>query len=321
MASQLKLVFKPSKSGTGKGATAKLQAVGTDADTTVVYKPPKSIPAGTPPRKPGVDPYAALDAATLDQRATDLANAGLASKQDEVRRQQELARKAAVADEGAIQGFSDAASAYLKGIPEQVGAGYRASAETIGALGSGIGGAVGADLAAKQAADQAYAEGQGQSGGTSFDGKAVGDTTTYLGGVIPGESLAHQGAAAQAEAARAIQIPLDAGAEQLTTRMAQARSENDQYAQQLIALAATFPGLKAQALDQLNKYEIDKATYREQVAQDKIGNKRNKANDAESRRVDDANIRHQERSDALDVRAEAAQEKAAGLKATQDAAR
>lgn len=307
------LAFKPSKGLTAVGATA----VPAKTPKPPVYKP-SIVPVGTRPPAPPVDPYAALSAAQVDQRATDLANANLTPQQQAIERQQAIAHQNALADEAAISGLSTASADYLRDIPAQVGAGYRDAAATVGQIGTNVGGTVGADLAAEQSAGQQFAESQGQGGGQSFDGKQVGDTVSYLGGVIPGENLAHQGAAAQAEAAKAVQIPLDAGAEQLTTRMAQAKSENDNYAQQLIQLAATFPGLKAQALQQLNQYEIDKANYREQVSQNRVTNKRNAAGDVEQRRVDDANITHTNRSDALQARAEAAQEKAAGIKATND---
>lgn len=309
------LAFKPSQGLTAIGATAKML---TKQAPPPRYTPPR-IPVGTrPPQRPGPDPYAALSQQQLDSRATDLANADLLPQQQAIQRQQQIADEEAKGQESQITGFSDAAASYLSGIPDQVGAGYQAAAGTVGALGAGVGGQVGADLAAKQAADQAFADSQGQSGGSTVSAPDLGSTISYLGGAVPAAGLAQQGAAEQALAANAVQIPLDAGKEQLDARMAQARTDNDQYAQQLISLAATFPGLKAQALQQLNQYEIDKANYREQVTQNKVTNKRNAAGDAEQKRVDNANIAHTNRSDALATRAEIAQEKLAGIKSQQD---
>jgi hypothetical protein len=249
-----------------------------------------------PPAPPpaSADPYAALSRATLDSRATDLANAGLDPQLAEVRRQQALASEQAKAQQAAIQGFSDAAAGILKDIPGQVGAGYQAAAKTVGDVGTNVGGAIGADLAAKQQDEDAFAQSQGQGTGHTVDAQAAGDVVGYLGGVIPSESLAQQGAVAQAQAAGAVQIPLDAGAEQLHSAMLKASQENDQYAQQLIQLAAQFPGLKAQALQQLNQYELDKANYREQ------------------KKVSDANIAAQQADTARQNRAELANERAAG---------
>lgn len=264
------------------------------------YVPPRSVtprrtvgPAPTPP----TDPYGALSASALDTRATDLANSGLTPQQDEIRRQQALATAHATADEAAITGFQTAAGQLMGDIAPMVGQGYRDAAATVGAIGTNVGGQVGADLAARQQADDAFAASQGQSGGHSNDPTATGATVGYLGGVIPGEDLAHEGAAAQERAARDVAIPLNAGREELAARMAQATQENDSYAQQLIQLAAQFPGLKAQALQQLNQYELDKANYRDNL---RVHNEQIAASRADTKRQD---------------RAEVANEKAAGLTA------
>lgn len=246
---------------------------------------------------PPVDPYAALAPGAVDARAADLANAGLTPQETEIRRQQALASARATADEAAITGFQTAAGGLIAGIAPQVGQGYRDAAATVGQIGSQVGGQIGQDLRAKTAAADEFAASQGQSGGTSLNPEATGATVAYLGGVLPGEELATEGAAAQERAARDAMLPLDAGREQMDARMAQARQENDGYAQQLIQLAAQFPGLKAQALQQLNQYELDKANYRE------------------STRVNTANITAQKADTVRQDRAEVANEKAAGVEA------
>lgn len=264
--------------------------------------PPGRRPPGPTPPPVAADPYAALAQEEIDRRAAELAQGGLTPQQEEIRRQQDRAAAAARADEAAITGFQTAAGDLMKGIAPEVGAAYRDAASTVGSLGTSIGGQIGEDLRAKQAEDAAFAASQGQSGGSTVDPTALAGTVGMLGGVIPGESLAAEGAARQAQAAEAVQIPLNAGREELSARMAQARETNDEYAQQLIQLAAQFPGLKAQALQQLNQYEMDKAKYREDV------------------RVNTANIAAQKRQDAIAARSERAQEKAAGVNADIDRA-
>lgn len=237
---------------------------------------PKFKPSGSPGTRPSgasnkktittkVDPYAALSAGAVDDAATASANAGLTVKQQAIKQQQDVAAAQARADEDAITGFQTAASGILKTIPGQISAGYDAAAKTAGDIGTNVGGAVGADLKSATDASQALEAAQGQSGGTTVDSGDLGANVSYLGGVIPGSSIAEQGAAASAEAASAEALPLDAGHEELTARMASARATNDTYAQQLISLAATFPALKAQALQQLNSYEVEKAKYRDSV--------------------------------------------------------
>lgn len=238
---------------------------------------PPPFPSDSPP--PPVDPYGPLSTEEIDTRATALANAGLLPQQDELRRQQQLAQRRAASDEAAISGFQTAAGQLLSGIAPEISAAYGTASKDVAGFGTAIGGQVGQDIAAGQAGDQAFAASQGQSGGTTFDPTAAGTAVGMLGGVLPGESLATEGAARASEAAANVAIPLNAGREELAARMAQATQENDGYAQQLIQLAGQFPGLKAQALQQLNQYELDKGNY-----------KRGLASDAETARVDTANI-------------------------------
>jgi hypothetical protein len=131
---------------------------------------------------------------------------------------------------------------------------------------------------------------QGQDGGSGPDTAALHDSVYSLNGRIPGDTFAEQGANAARWGLALPQIALNAGREELDARMAQARSDNDQYAQQLIQVAATYPGLKAQALQQLTQYELDQANFR-------------------------LNAQHTARADALAARSERAQEKAAGISA------
>jgi hypothetical protein len=254
---------------------------GTDPNTGLPAKTPISPKVKvTAPPPPPVDPYAALTQAQIDARATTLAQAGLTPQQDEIRRQQAVAAAQATADEQAITGFRTAAGTILQGIAPQVGAGYEAAATEQGQLGQGMATGVRDDLAAAQAQDQSFAVSQGQTlGAETVNPNATHDVIYGLNGQIPGESLASQGAAAQAWAAEQPAISLNAGREELDARMAQARSTNDGYAQQLIQLAATFPGLKAQALSQLNQYEIDKANYRTSLLNAQTQAKAEKANE------------------------------------------
>lgn len=280
------------------------------APTPRVVRVPVQRPGGptAAPAAPPVDPYAARTPAEIDALAAAQAQAGLTPQQNEIRRQQALAKANAVADEGAIRGFQTAASGLLAGIAPEITQAYDAAGNAIGQIGTGVGGAVGADLAAKRAADAEFQASQGQSGGTSDNGE-TGNVVGMLGGVLPGTEFAQEGAARAAGAAEAVAIPLNAGREELAARMSQARTENDQYAQQLIQLAAQFPDLKAQALQQLNQYELDKANYRRGIA-----------SDAEQKRVDTANIASQRRSDDTQARAERANEAATKANADLNAA-
>lgn len=246
-----------------------LPAVGVTGTPPYAVTNPPPARGGTPSKKvvvkaPAgpVSPYAPLTPGAVDAQASAEAQSQLTPQQDEIRRQQAAAAAQATADEQAIQGFQTAASGLIQGIAPGVGDAYQHAAAEEGQLGQGMATGVQNDLAAKSAADTAFAASQGQeTQDTTSPGQAH-DVLYGLNGQIPGDNLSEQGAAAQTLAIQQSVLPLDAGREQLDARMAQARQSNDQYAQQLIQLATTYPGLKAQALQQLNQYELDKATYR-----------------------------------------------------------
>lgn len=218
------------------------------------------------PKKP-VDPFGPLTTAQINARAAAEARGELAPQQAEIRRQQALAEREAEAQQSRIAAFSQASAQMLGEMAPEVSKGYSTAVQDIGDLSQGMSAGIRSDLSAQQAADAAYAAKMGQPTGSEISAAGVGDTTQMLTGVVPGSSLAGMGAAATEAAAAAPQVSLAAGRQELSRAMAAARTQRDDYAQQLIKLAAQFPGLKAQALDALNKYEIDKANYREAVRQ------------------------------------------------------
>lgn len=295
----------PAAYASGGPAEPKSGAGGNPYAPTTIVRIPAKRPGGptasTPPAPtPPVDPFAARTPGQIDALATQQAQASLTPQEEEIRRQQALAAAQATADEAAITGFQTAAGGLMQGIPGAISSAYDTAGKGVGALGDAVGGQVGSDLQAAQDANAADAAAQGQSGGTSSNGQ-TGSVVDYLGGVIPGTSFEQEGAARASAAAEDVKIPLNAGREELASRMAQAKTDNDGYAQQLIQIAAQFPDLKAQALQQLNQYELDKANYREQT------------------KVSDANIVSQQKNDALQARAETANEKAAGITASNNA--
>lgn len=208
-----------------------------------------------------------LTPAQIEAQAEAEARGQLLPQQQEIQRQQALAAQQAQQQEAAIKGFSDAAAQIEAGMAPQISSAYQAATQEVGQLGQGLATGVAQDVAAQQASDAQLAAAQGQTSADTTSTPALHDTIYGTAALIPGQSLAMQGAAATESAARAPQIQLNAGAQQLSQAMADAKSKNDDYAQQLIQLAQQFPGLKAQALDALNKYEVDKANYRQSVIQ------------------------------------------------------
>ena len=296
------IVLKPGETlgfQKGKGYYAK------PAATVSPYaKPPAPTggPGTRPSTPPPVDPFAARTAAQVDAAATAQAQAGFTPQQEEIRRQQALAQQNALLEADKIRGFGTAASGLLGQLAPQAQEAFLRSSRAEGELGQGLATGVAGEVADRVAADQAFAESQGQSGGSTIDTPALHDTVYDLNGRIPGDTFAEQGAAMTQWGLAQVPIQLNATREQLDARMAQARQDQDQYAQQLIQLAAQFPGLKAQALQQLNQYELDKANYRA-----------GQVNDAAARKINAGQL-------ALQQRSERAQEKAAGINAANDTA-
>ena|SRR5262252_66757 len=226
-------------------------------------------PVKTVVKKP-VDPWGTMGALTnaqIQARAEAIARGELLPQQQEIRRQQGIAARTAREQEEQIQGFAKAAAGIEGGLAPQVSQAYSTATTDIGGLGEGMSAGIQADMQAQQAHDQALAAQQGVSTTDTTSAQGMRDVNQMLTGVIPGTSLAERGAAATAEAAGVPQIQLNAGRQDLESAMAKAKQTNDDYAQQLIQLAATFPGLKAQALQTLNQYELDKANYRNTVVQ------------------------------------------------------
>lgn len=265
------------------------------------YRPTAPPPAPGRPAPP-VSPFAATPASGIDAQAAAQAQGGVDAQSAEVRRQQALATQQAKNDEAAITGFTSAAGQLEAGMAPEISAAYSRATQDQGALGAGIAGQVGADLTAAQAQDDAFAQGQGQSGGHTTHVPDVETTMGMLNGVIPGSQLAAEGAAAATWAAAQPQISIDAGRQQLDARLAAARTEQDGYAQQLITIAQQYPTLKAQALTQLNQYELDKANYRQSVTM----NSNTLKNDAATRANNQRALHDQEVAAGLAAQAKGA---------------
>jgi len=226
-------------------------------------------PAAANPYAPAVRPatpppnsMAPQTAAQIDAQATTLANSVIDPQKVEIDRQRALAQARADSDYKAITGFQTAAAGLMAQLGPEAQAAYERAANTEGQLGQGLATGAANDVAAGVAADKAFMDLHGQSGGSGPDTAALHDTLYSLNGRIPGDTFAEQGANAAKWGLAQAPIALNAGREELDARMYAARQEDDQYAQQLIQLAATYPAEKAKALQQLNQYELDKANYR-----------------------------------------------------------
>lgn len=229
---------------------------------------PKIGPTGAPPKP--IDPFAPLSPAVLGTQATTQANAALAPEKAEIERQRALAAARAKADQGAMLGLATTVAEMQKGLVPGAAAPYAAAAGQIGDLAQGFSAGVAERLAAGQGANAEFAAGQGAQATPAVDPTAVKDVAYGLGGFVPGAALAAQGAAAGAYAAAIPAITSLALAGDYKKALFEAASQDDEYAQQLIQVAAKFPDMRNQALEALRKYEMDKAGYKLDVRQQAV---------------------------------------------------
>lgn len=217
---------------------------------------PKIGPTGAPPKP--IDPFAPLSPAVLGTQATTQANAALAPEKAEVERQRAIAAQRAKNDQAAMLGLASTVAEMQKGLVPGAAAPYAAAAGQIGDLAQGFSAGVAERLAAGQGANAEFAAGQGAQATPAVDPTAVKDVTYGLGGFVPGASLAAQGAAAGAWAQSVPAITAAALKGDYQRALFEAKSQDDEYAQQLIATAAKFPQLRDAALQELRTYELQK---------------------------------------------------------------
>lgn len=235
---------------------------------TVASPAPGGVRAPAPP----VSPFAPLSAADIATQADAYAKAQIDPQTAEIQHQADLAaaREKAISD--ARSGFGLAAMELLKGIDYQ--APYSGAAGDIGGLAKGFSEAAAQRLAGVEAQNEDFARSQGQDYTSEAKPSALQGTLYDLNGYIPGSNLAEQGAHAAEWGNAQPGIQMAATNADLDALHAKAIAEQDDYAQQIINVAKQFPQLRQQALQQLQQYEIDKATYRLNVKNSAADNAR-----------------------------------------------
>lgn len=207
-----------------------------------------------------VAPFAPLSAADIAAQADAYAKAQIDPQKAEIQRQADLAAAREKAAYDARSGFGLAAMELLKGIDYQ--APYTGAAGEIGGLAKGFSDAAAQRLAGVESQNEDFARSQGQEYTSEAKPSALQGTLYDLNGYIPGSNLAEQGAYAQEWGNAQPGIQLAVTNQDLDSLRAKAIAEQDDYATQIINVAKQFPQLRQQALQQLQQYEIDKATYR-----------------------------------------------------------
>ncbi len=226
---------------------------------TLHFTPGRGYWAGPKKGPRPVNPLAPLSTRQLNTQAGQQATAGLAPERAEIERQRAIAAGRAKADQAAMLGLGVVTAEMQRGLVPGVQGAYSNAAAQTGQLAQGFSSGVQERLAAGQQESQAFAASQGQDVGQIGPNTGdVKDVLYGLGGFIPGSSLAAQGAAAGAHAAAIPAITALALKGDYQRALFEARSQDDEFAQQMIQVATKYPGLRNQALEALRKHEMDK---------------------------------------------------------------
>jgi hypothetical protein len=241
------------------------------------------------------DGYSGLSDAELAAQAGASAEGQLASSRAAIARAQAAARAAAERDAAAISGLSTAQQGLLSGIPGQITGIRDQAGKAIAGYGEGYSKEAAATLGQGQEATAAAVAEQGMPGAPTVDPAAVANAVYAQSGEIPATEQTEIGAASGMAAAGMPAVVARAATEDIHQRMAEAAIEDAGYRQQLIDLEATRPGLVTDALSKL--YDLE---------QQKFG-----------RMEADRRFKLDQQQLALQQRAQAANEKALGIKNTQ----
>jgi hypothetical protein len=266
--------------------------------------------------------YNLLTQKQLNKRANKQAAASLAASQAPILTQQQLADSRATAARAAMQAVGAAGAKMLAPVGQENAQAYdQAVHETQGLIG-GLTGSLGQHMQADEAANDNFrsAMAPGSASQEHVNPGDVANAAYDRGAVIPGSSLASQGAAATAYGNELPALPLSEAANQQAGSVGQQGIDDQQYAQQLLDLATQQPQVRAQILDQLYQEEASKANaitqsqaqslYAAQFGEKQVVDQANIANDRAqiaqgNTRLRQSNVRLQLQQQGLKLRSSA----------------
>lgn len=230
--------------------------------------PRVSAPAA--PRPPA-DPYAPTPPAQLATQAGQMANAALAPEKTAIELERQRAAAAAEAARKEILALGQAVGGMTQGIGPGIQAGYAQAAGQLSQIGAGLSGGIAERMTELGGAGVDFARAQGAPvDALGPDVGAMKDVSYGLNAVVPAASLLAQGAAGNAWGQGLSAITAAAVRGDYARAMHEANVQDDQYAKELIAVAAKFPAQRDAALEALRKYELEKAGYKLDLRQQKV---------------------------------------------------
>lgn len=232
---------------------------------------PSIAPRGMPtPSTP--DPYAPLTNAQMEEQArkrsqdtVDTQTRAIQALQDAYDRQQEQRRQAYVQLSGA--------AAEMAGRLGPAGqAAFNSGARELSDLAAPLSEDVRANLMQSETGNRQFVEGQvpGADPSKAPNADNLKDVIYGTGAAIPGTSLIEQGSAFAQWGAKQPGIMVGYGIEQLRVLDAQIEDKDAEYRDQIRQVIDRFPELRDQALEDLKKWEIDKANYKLSLRQQAV---------------------------------------------------
>lgn len=181
-----------------------------------------------------------------------------------IQRASEEAYRQAQGQQLSVQGFSQALADQLRGVSGQVQQNYQGAAQTLGGLAQGFSGGFSQAIGGSQSAAGNALALTGSPQSIAGDPAAAADVLYGVGGFIPSEAMAREGAAFSSAAAHLPATALGRGQEQFGAIGYEALVRQEEYKRDLIELAAQKGMITAQKADELR---LENAERQTQIAQ------------------------------------------------------
>jgi hypothetical protein len=198
-------------------------------------------------RRRSVDPLRPLSDDEIQRIANVRTGAVMAPEKKAIQRERERAMRNADAARLSLLEAGRAESSLLQEGAGRTQAEYNKAGQTLGSLAGAVSGQLGQDI--------------GRSG-SSYDPALASRVAYRLGGDIPTEHLLTLGANARRSDEQQAGIAMRSTAEAIEVAAKKAMEGDAEYGQKLVDLAAKFPGLRAQIVESLQKFELEKRAQR-----------------------------------------------------------
>ncbi len=224
------------------------------------------------PKPPPVDPFAPQTYDQIEAMARKRAQAILEAEQAGIRTSQGAYDTQAEQRRQAYVQLSQAGAAYLAQLLPQGQAVFNKGAEELKSIAAPLSEGIRQNIEQGELGNRAFVESQtpGAAPSQGPDAGALKDVLYGGGAEIPGASLIEQGQNFGQWAAKQPGIEISSGTEELRALDAEINAKDEEYRQQLQDVVSKYPELYDSAIEALQKWETEKATYKLQLRDQKL---------------------------------------------------